>query len=199
MKKLFLILLASAGISLTPASAQTITATVGTGADTSYVLIEATAFSGSPLIFAYQYDYNPADPFDTYTMLSLIDAALPELSFTYANYGTPEEPNMFLGAVTWQGFTLTNTPWPEFGPYWVQWVSGGQSGYPEAEPIPAGVWSYASGISTPYRLVEPGSWDGFVYNEGFTGPSVAPVPEPGSVVLVLAGAGVFVLRRRRGL
>jgi hypothetical protein len=196
MKKMFLILLASAGFSFTPTHAQTITATVGTGANTSYVLIEAADF-GSPLIFAYQYDYNPANPFNTSTMLSAIDAALPQLSFAYLNYGTEEEPNVFIDAVTWEGLTLTNTPAPEFSPYWVQWVSGGQAGYPEAEPIPAGIWGYASGISSPYRIVEPGSWDGFTYNDGFSTPSIDPVPEPAAAVLVLAATSAFVLRRRR--
>jgi hypothetical protein len=196
MKKLFLILLAAAGFSFPSAGAQTITATVGTGANTSYVLIEAEAF-GSPLIFAYQYDYNPTNPFDTHTMLSAIDAAIADLSFTYINYGTLEEPNVFIDAITWQGLTLTNTPAPEFSPYWVQWVSGGQAGFPEAEPIPAGVWGYASGISSPYRIVEPGSWDGFIYNDGFSAPSVVPVPEPAAGVLLLAATGFIGLRRRR--
>jgi PEP-CTERM putative exosortase interaction domain len=196
MKKLLLLVLAAAGLSFASARAQTITATVGSGADTSYVVIEAAAFGG-PLIFAFQYDYDPANPFDTSTMLSLIDDALPELSLTYINYGTVEEPNLFLDAVTWQGLTLTNTPAPEFSPYWVQWVSGGRAGFPEAEPIPSGTWMYASGVSAPYRLVEPGSWDGFVYNDGFSPPAVDPVPEPAAGVLLLTATGLLVFSRRR--
>jgi len=195
MKKLILTLLAAAGIQLTSASAQTIT--VGSGTSTSYLVIEAADFGATPLTFAYLYDYNPADPFDSYTMMAAIDTAVADLEFTYKNYGTPLEPNFILDAVTWQTVTLTNTPYPDFGPFWAQWVSGGQAGYPAAAPIASGVWGFGSGVSDPYRIVEPGSWDGFIFNDGSSAPSVTPVPEPGSAVLLIAGAGALFLRRRR--
>lgn len=195
MKKLFLILLATAGISFTSAQSQTITATIGSGANTSYLVIEAPDF-GAPLTFAYLYDYNPADPFDTYTMMVAIDAALPDLEFDFDVFGTPEDPSYFLNAITYQSETVTSTQWPDVGPFWAQWVSGGQSGYPEAEPIDSGTWSFGWGVSSPYRYVEPGSWDGFVYNDGVAPPSVSPVPEPSSMLLIVCAAGVLSLRRR---
>lgn len=195
MKKLFLILLATAGISFTSAQSQTITGTVGTGADTSYFVIEATDF-GAPLTFAYLYDYNPANPLDTYAMMVAIDAAIDDLQFTYINYGTVSEPNYFLDSVTYQTITLTNTPAPTYSPYWAQWVSGGLSGYPEAEPILSGSWTYGSGVSAPVRYIEPGSWDGFIYNDGMSAPSVSPVPEPSSTLLTICATGLVAFRRR---
>lgn len=197
MKKLFLVLLATAGVSLTSASAQTITQTVGSGSATSYLVIEAPDFGG-PLTFAYLYEYNPADPFDTHALMVAIDAAVADLSFTYVNYGTVEEPNYFLDAVTWQSLTLTNTGLPTFSPYWGQWVSGGLAGFPTAEPVPSETWGFGFGISAPYRLVEPGSWDGFAYNDGLSAPSVSPVPEPSAVLLALGAGALVGLRRRVG-
>lgn len=193
MKKLLVFLLATAGFSFTPASAQVL---VGTGTNSSYLVIEADDF-GAPLTFEYLYDYNPADPFDTYTMMVAIDAAVADLSFTYINYGTLDEPNYILDAVTYQSITLTNTAFPAVGPFWAQWVAGGQAGFPVAEPVASGSWGFGSGISEPYRYVEPGSWDGFIFNEGSAAPSVSPVPEPGSAVLLTAAMAVIFLRRRR--
>lgn len=196
MKKLFLILLAAAGIPFTSAQSQTITGTIGAGANTSYLVIEAADF-GAPLTFAYLYDYNPANPFDTYAMMVAIDAAVADLEFTFDNFGTPEEPNYFLNAVTYQSVTLTSTPFPQVGPFWAQWVSGGQAGFPVAEPVAAGSWGFGSGISEPYRYVEPGSWDGFIYNDGGDAPSVSPVPEPSSGLLLICASSAFLFARRR--
>lgn len=196
MKKLFVFLLAVAGLSFAPAFAQTLTGTIGSGANASYLVIEAGDF-GAPLTFEYLYDYNPADPFDTYAMMTAIDAAVADLSFSYINYGTLDEPNYILDAVTYQSVTLTNTAWPAVGPFWTQWVSGGLAGYPTAEPVSSGSWGFGSGISEPYRQVEPGSWDGFIFNEGGSAPSVAPIPEPSAAFLAIFAAAALAFRIRR--
>lgn len=167
---------------------------IGTGEDSSFLVLEAEAF-GDPLVFEYFYDYDPANPLDGYGLLTAIDSALPDLEFTFLNFGTPEEPNYFLNVVTYEDITLTNTGAPSFSPFWAQWVSGGEAGFPTAEPVPSGEWSFGSGVSAPYRFVQPGSWDGFIYNDGVTPPMTAPVPEPSGVLLVSAGICVFIIRR----
>ena len=193
LKKILATLLAAVGLFSTP-EAKAITV-IGSGDDISYAVIQADAF-GSPLVFAYHYTYNSADPFDSYFLFSAIDAALPELDFSWINYGDVDDPNWFLTAITYQATTLTSTSWPDIGPYWVQWVAGGESGYPEAEPIAAEVWTYGSGMSIPYRLVQPGSWDGVIFNDGLVAP-ISPVPEPSSALLLVVGGAAIWYRNRK--
>ena len=171
---------------------------VGTGEDISYTVIEAEPF-GAPLVYAYHYTYDPSAPLDGYALLSAIDAADPSLSLSFLNFGTDESPSYFLNEVTYGSTTLTSTPFPDIGPFWVQWVSGGKAGFPEASPIDAGTWLFGSGVSSPYRAIGPGSSDGFVFNIGDTPPSIDAVPEPQSAVLLLAGITVvlWMVRRRR--
>lgn len=198
MKKLFLILLATAGISFTSAQSQTITGTVGTGADWSYLVIEATDF-GSPLIYEFRYDYDPLNPLTTTDMLIAVDTAFTDISFELMYGGA------FLNGVTYVSMTLTNSNVPpDFSPFWAQWVSGGESGSPLASK-PSGVWS--EGYGPADRTLAPGSWDGFIYNGAYNSeppynitsapPSVSPVPEPGSAVLVICALALTGARRRR--
>lgn len=194
MKKFLATLLTAVVVSLAPASAQTL---IGSGSNSSFLVIEASAF-GAPLIFEVLYDFNPGNPFDSYALMTVVDAAVSDLSFSFVNYGTVQDPNYFLDSVTWQSLTLTNTAWPAVGPFWGQWVSGGLAGYPTAAPVAEGAWEFGSGISDPYRIVEPGSWDGFIFNDGSAAPSVAPVPEPATAgLLVMVAAGILAGRRRR--
>ncbi|MEO6848525.1 MAG: hypothetical protein ABI443_12480 [Chthoniobacterales bacterium] len=170
------------------ASAQSPTV-VGSGSDESFLVIESSLFSAT-LVYDYKYTYNPSELLDTHDMLVAIDAADPNISFDFINYGTVVDPNYFLNAVTYNTVTATNTPSPDYSPYWVQWVSGGEGGYPVAGPIDSGTWSYGSGISAPYRTLAPESWDGFIYNDGILPPSVSPVipiPEASTGCLILAG------------
>ena len=171
---------------------------IGTGEDVSYAVIEAEPF-GAPLVYEYHYTYNPSAPLDGYSLLSAIDSAEADLNLSFLNFGSEESPNYFLNSITYGSTTVTSTPFPEIGPFWVQWASGAEAGYPEASPIASGVWSFGSGISAPYRTIGPGSWDGFVFNMGDTPPSISPVPEPQSAILLLAGITVvlWMLRRRR--
>ena len=180
---------------------------IGTGADASYAVIDAGEF-GQPLIYEYHYNYNPAEPLDGYALLTAIDSVDPALSLGFLNFGDEGSPNYFLNSITYGTTTLISTPFPDIGPFWVQWVSGAQAGFPSALPISSGVWSFGSGVSSPYRSIGPGSWDGFVFNKGDSPPSVNPVlanpvstnpvPESQSSLLLLAGATVvlWMLRRR---
>lgn len=179
-------------------NAQTLTGTYGSGSSVSYLLIQSSSFSTNPLWYEFRYDYNPTSPLDTYAMFSTIVAGDPLLDAVFVNYGDLESPNYFLDSISYNGVTLTNTGAPTYAPYWAQWVSGGESGYPTAEPIASGSWSYGSGLSDPYRYLAPGSWDGFVYNDGFTPPDTAPVPEPNTWILICLGSVLIVgLIRRR--
>ncbi len=164
------------------ASAQTI---VGTGSSSSFLVIEAPSFGS--LVYEVFYDYNPAVDLDSYFLLSLVDTADSSLAINYSNFGSESSPNYFINSITYGGTTLTNTGSPTFSPFWYQSVSGGKSGFPTASSIASGAWQEGSGISSPYRAIAPGSWDGFVFGEYGDEPSIAPVPEPATWLLLGAG------------
>ncbi len=195
MKKLFLFLLAITGFSLTPAFAQVL---VGSGTTSSYLVIESADF-GTPLVYEFRYNYDPLSPLTTSDMLIAVDFAAADLSFELLYGGA------FLNSVTYLSLTLTNSVVEPYSPFWAQWVSSGESGVPLA-PMPDNVWS--EGFGPMNRTLEPGSWDGFIFNGEYgpppnyavisAPPSVAPIPEPSTVVLLgLSTAGIFLWRRRQ--
>lgn len=193
IRKLLLTLLAVVGLTCIPKSHAIIV--VGVGDDVSYAVIQADTF-GTPIVFAYHYTYDSSNPFDAYFLFNEVAAALPELTLGWVNYGDDDEPNYFLQSVTYYSDTLISTAWPDVGPYWAQWVAGGESGFPFAVPIASGVWTYGDGMSSPYRLVQPGSWDGVIYNDGSVPPDL--IPEPSTAWLLFScGAVVCFLNRRK--
>ena len=171
---------------------------IGTGDDVSYAVVEAGPF-GPPLVYEYHYTYDPAEPPNGFDLFTAIDFADPNLSLGFVNFGDELSPNYFLDSITYGSTTLTSTAFPTVGPFWVQWVSGAEAGFPNALPIASGVWTFGSGLSSPYRAIGPGSWDGFIFNVGDAPPSISPVPEPKSAILLIAGITVtlWMIRRRR--
>lgn len=205
IKKLWLtglLALVAFTVPVSKSSAQTI---VGTGDSSSFLVIQAAAFDANPFVFEYRYTYDPLNLLNSYDLLVAVMATQPQFTLSFINYGDEESPNYFLNTVSYLAsgsevpVTLINTGYPDFSPYWVQWVSGGESGYPEAEPIAGGAWTFGSGLSSPYRYLQPGSWDGYIYNDGNVAPSIAPVPEPSSILLIIAAGGILygVIWKRR--
>jgi len=186
-------ILAAVALAASAARGQTI---IGTGNSSSYLVIQApdTPAFGS-LFYQVFYNYDPGVNLDTYYLLNLVTAADPTLSINYINYGSPDAPNYFIDSITHSGTTLTGTSTPPFSPFWYQAVSGGESGSPVIAPIASGAWQEGSGVSV--RYITPGSWDGFVYGEFGDNPSIAPVPEPSSWLLLGAGGAFLLLLKRR--
>jgi hypothetical protein len=196
MKKTILaILLTTLGTLITPASGYT-QIQVGSGPDSSFLVVEAAAF-GAPLVYQWNYTYNVSAPPSTADMITAVDLVSLELNFTILYSGT------FLDSIEHSSLTLTNTSTYPYSPFWAQWVSGGTSGNPLVTK-PSGVWSAGYGIT--YREIAPGSWDGFIFNGVYDSnppydvislpPSVAPVPESSSLIL-LAGAILLLLLHAR--
>ena len=181
------------GICLLPAVSCAANMVIGTGDTTSYLVLE----SGNLGLRTYeiQYDSN-SGPHDTKFLIDMAIAADTTLTATFFNYGTLADPNYFINAINGEAGS-SSEPWT----WWKQWVSGG-TGYENpdysfnsGEPTP-GTWTSGYGISAPSRLIAAGSWDALVLSDGSVLPSIAPVPEPSSLLLAsLAALGAF--RRRR--
>lgn len=173
---------------------------IGTGPDSSFLVIEATDFGTNPLVFQWNYTYNASTPYTTADMLTAVDTlSTLDLNFTILYSGT------FLDAIEYQGITLTNEFIPPYSPFWAQWVSGGTSGSPLVA-MPSGTWSAGYGITN--RELAPGSWDGFIFNGEYDSnppyavisapPSIVPVPEPSTLALIaLATISLLLYGRKR--
>lgn len=173
-------------------SARAALISIGSGPDSAYFVLESTNIGSRT--YEIHYDHSSSGALDGYALLQTIDLFEADLSVLAFNFGSEEEPNYFVNSITWQGVTEANAG--DFSAYWAQFVAGGQSGFPTASPKPGGVWTFGDGLSSPYRIVEPGSWDGLIFGDGSVAPSVNPVPEPASALLALGGLLAFLKRRR---
>jgi hypothetical protein len=168
---------------------------IGNGAQTYHFVLE------SPNVGVRQYAVHLDGATDAYDLIYAVLAEDTAISMGILNFGTSEQPSYFINSVTYNGVTEANTASSPWIPSWGQWVSGGQSAQWDSEgnmtitPAPPGTWRSGGGVSSPYRAVEPGSWDALVYGDASTPPSVAPVPEPS--VALLFGAGLLAIVRRR--
>ena len=185
---------AVAGFCLLSSSTHAANILVGSGPDTSYFVLESPNLGTRTYEISYTYD--AAAMQDGFTMLDSLLGADATLTADIGNFGPASEPNFFVNSFTFNTVTEAAVGSPSFSPYWAHWVSGGEAGFPTADPVASDTWSVGSGISSPYRLIEPGSWDALVYSDGSVAPSVAPVPEPSAMLLVAVGSLVLLRRRR---
>ncbi|MCX6970791.1 MAG: PEP-CTERM sorting domain-containing protein [Verrucomicrobia bacterium] len=197
-KTLLAFVLTTLGTLITPDSGYT-QIQVGSGPDSSFLVVEAAAF-GAPLVYQWNYTYNVSAPPSTADMITAVDLVSLELNFTILYSGT------FLDSIEHSSLTLTNASSYPYSPFWAQWVSGGTSGSPLVAK-PSGVWSAGYGIT--YRELAPGSWDGFIFNGVYDSnppydvislaPSVAPVPESSSLILLTGAILLLLIRARKRL
>jgi hypothetical protein len=200
----------AAAISLSaPLDAATLIA--GTGDDSSFLVFEAPA--AETYRIEIRYDHDPLQPIDGYDALQIAFGSPVALGgnrsrlgsgdtfIEVVDFGSAGSPNVFVDLVSLGGLTLQNTPFPDVGPFWAQWVSGGTLGeYPTGSPTTpeAGSWTYGAGASSPWREIAPGSWDGYVFNDGVDAPATQPIPEPGTIgLLVIAALGLALRQKRR--
>jgi hypothetical protein len=179
-----------AGACLLPSVSSAATILVGSGPDTSFLVLESPNLGART--YEIRYTYNASASQDGYFLLSQVVTFDSNYTLDLNNdYGTPSAPNYFLNSISYNNVADTGA-----GSYWAHWVARGQAGYPTASPKPAGTWSLGSGISSPYRLIAPDSWDALYFSDGNFAPSVAPVPETSSALLTLLGSLVIFKRRR---
>lgn len=185
---------AAAGFCLLSSATHAANILVGSGADTSYFVLESPNLGSRTYEISYTYDAQAMQ--DGFTLLNSLLGADSMLTADLANFGTATEPNFFVNSFTFNSVSEVAASSGSFVPYWAHWVSGGEAGFPSATPVEEETWSVGSGISSPFRLIEPGSWDALVFSDGSSAPSVAPVPEPSALLLLATGALVFFRKRR---
>lgn len=176
---------------LLPSISQAATIVVGTGNDTSYLVLESPNLGA--LTYEIHYTYTAGNQ-DTYFLLSQVTASDSSLVVSFTNYGTVGAPSYFINSINSEAGTFT----PPYV-YWSHWVAGGK-GFQNPDftlnsgDVADGSWSSGYGVST--HLIEPGSWDALYYSDGNTAPSIAPVPETSSALLGMIGSLVIFKRRR---
>jgi hypothetical protein len=167
--------------------------TVGSGPDVSYLLIDESTLSSSPLLFEYRYTFDRNNPISGYELLHEVKG-LSSLDFTTIFYGGGL--GNALDSVSYGGITVSSFTAPDWstGTYWSYYVAGGSE---VGEPLAADLWKYAE-VGMDSRFITPGSWDGWTFagwNPDFGAPpslSPALVPEPAPLPLaVLSLAGLF--------
>lgn len=180
---------AAAGICLLHAPVQASTILIGSGADSSFFLLESSNIGQRS--YEIRYTYDAASPKDGAFLLQQIIAS--DSSVMMQVFGND---NIYVDSISFGGVTEQGLQMPPWEPYWAHWVAGGGAGFPAAEPIADGVWTQGSGLSGPYRIIAPGSSDALKFSDFTTSPSRAPIPEPSSVLLAASACLVFLKRRR---
>ncbi|UCF43916.1 MAG: PEP-CTERM sorting domain-containing protein [Planctomycetota bacterium] len=148
---------------------------VGTGVNWAEVYIEwSDGFIGE---FEVCFGQSSSDTVTGADLLLTLDSELTDFTLAYTNWGTVEEPDLFVDSIQYLGHYSGGYGGGE--DWWHYWIRDwGDTGW--TSPL--------YGVSS--RVVGDGDMDGWIYGRGG-----APVPEPATVVL-LAG-GVILLRRRR--
>jgi hypothetical protein len=182
-----------AGACLLPSVSSAAVTVIGSGPDSSFLVLQSPNLGLRT--YEVHYTYNSGNQ-DGYFLLSQVLGSDTSVTSGLTNYGSTLAPNFFTDNFTFGSVTETSAPWGEPGPAWSHWVSGGHAGYPTAAPITSGTWVLSSGMSAPYRLIAPGSWDAYYFSDGVATPGVSPVPETSSVVLGVLSS-LLLLKRRR--
>jgi hypothetical protein len=183
-----------AGACLLPSVSSAATIVVGTGPDTSFLVLESPNLGART--YEIHYTYNSSASQDAFFLLGQVLTSDANYTLGLTNYGSMMSPNYIVDSISYNGVPETGVSTPPYTPYWAHWVARGEAGFPTASPKPAGIWSFGSGISSPYRLIAPDSWDALYFSDGNTAPSVAPIPETSSALLAVLGS-LAVFKRRR--
>ena len=180
----------------------------GSGSNRSALVID-WADGRDPLAWGYRWDGAATGE----EMFMAILAADGRLTAKFNNFGSLEEPNLFVNTIGYDrdedglskndaddSFESSGNFVDDFR-FW-EYHTAPNSPYTDADG--PGTWE-SSDVGISGRTLSDGAWDGFRFDAASPGPApgqavaaeVAAVPEPGAGLLVLlAAAGGFVARRR---
>ena len=148
---------------------------VGTGVNTAGVYIEWS--DGYVAEFEINFGQTGSDTVTGADLMLTLDSELEDFTFEYTNWGSEEEPDLFVDGIGYLGHY--NGGFGGGADWWHYWIKD------------AGELEWTSplyGMSS--RIVGDGDMDGWIYGRD------TPVPEPATIALLALGA--IVLRSRRG-
>lgn len=186
-----------AGTCLFPSVSQAANIIVGTGSDTSYLILESTNLGVRT--YEVHYTYNASAPQDSAFLVAQAVAGDSALGVSLDDYGNAQFPvNYFVNYFSLNSVEESGSSSPPYI-YWAHWVAGGAGfqnpdGSYNSGAAPAASWTLSYGIST--HLIQPGSSDSLFLSDGLVEPSVAPIPETSSALLAILGSVVIFKRRR---
>ncbi len=147
---------------------------VGTGVNTAGVYIEWS--DGFFAEFEISFGQTGSDTVMGADLMLTLDSELEDFTFEYTNWGTEEEPDLFLDGIGYLGHY--NSGYDGGANWWHYWIKD------------AGELEWTSplyGMSS--RTVGDGDMDGWIYGRD------TPVPEPATIALLALGG--IMLRRKR--
>lgn len=151
----------------------------GTGDNESILVVDFGAAS-------YAFGYLWSDTVTSFEMLEDV-AAESSFEFTYTDYDAGPEISAALNTLSYDGYTIGAGGWPN--DWLAYWLSDDGTD-----------WT-VSGVGVSDNTLTDGSWDGWApVTQDIWPPTTAPVtpvPEPGTMLLFLAGGAVAAARRLR--
>ena len=147
---------------------------VGSGVNSGGVYIEW--LDGFVAEFAVNFGQTGSDTVMGADLMLTLDSELLDFTLEYTNWGTEEEPDLFVDGILYLGHY--NSGYGGGANWWHYWIK--DAGETE--------WTSPS-YGRSSRVVSDGDMDGWIYGRD------TPVPEPATIALLGIGA-VFVFRKR---
>jgi hypothetical protein len=147
---------------------------VGSGVNSAGVYIEW--LDGFVADFAVNFGQTGSDTVTGADLMLTLDSELADFTLEYTNWGTEEEPDLFVDGIGYQGHY--NGGYGGGANWWHYWVK--ESGETE--------WT-SPGYGMSGRVVSDGDMDGWIYGRD------TPVPEPATIALLVLGG--LMLRGRK--
>lgn len=147
---------------------------VGSGVNSAGVYMEWS--DGFVAEFEVSFGLISSDTVTGADLLLTLDNELADFTFAYINYGTEQDPDLFIDGITY--LTHSNGGYEGDADWWHYWLKDAG----EADWI-------SSGTGMSGRIVHDGDMDGWIYGRD------TAVPEPAAIAILALGA--VILRKKK--